>query len=54
MKQQQALQEDVEAGQLVIKTAVLEEVVDEWPGKMLRRAQVSHSGTIWLSESGLH
>jgi hypothetical protein len=32
---------------------VLEEVVDEWPGKMLRRAQVAHSGTIWLSVSGL-
>jgi hypothetical protein len=32
---------------------VLEAVVDEWPGKMLRRAQVLHSGTIWLSESNL-
>jgi hypothetical protein len=37
----------------VVKTAVLEEVVDEWPGKILRRAQVLHSGAIWLSESGL-
>ena len=53
LKQQQALREVVEEGELVLKTAVLEEVVDEWPGKMLRRAQVSHSGTIWLSESGL-
>ena len=43
----------VEEGELVVKTAVLEEVVDQWPGKMLRRAQVLHSGTIWLSESGL-
>lgn len=53
LKQQQALREVVEGDELVVKTAVLEEVVDEWPGKMLRRAQVSHSGTIWLSESGL-
>lgn len=53
LKQQEALQEVVEGSELVIKTAVLEEVVDEWPGKMLRQAQVSHSGTIWLSESRL-
>jgi len=53
LKQQQALREVVEEGELVLKTAVLEEVVDEWPGKMLRRAQVSHSGTLSLSESGL-
>jgi excisionase family DNA binding protein len=53
LKQQEALQEVAEEGELVVKTAVLEEVVDEWPGKMLRRAQVLHSGTIWLSESGL-
>ena len=53
LKQQQALRKVVEEDELVLKTAVLEEVVDEWPGKMLRRAQVLHSGTIWLSESGL-
>jgi excisionase family DNA binding protein len=53
LKQQEALQEGVEEGELVIKTAVLEEVVDEWPGKMIRRAQLLHSVTIWLSESGL-
>jgi hypothetical protein len=28
-------------------------VIDEWPGAMQRRAQVIHSGTIWLSEAGL-
>ena len=43
----------VEGSELVVKTAVLGEVVDEWPGKALRRAQVLHSGTIWLSEAGL-
>jgi hypothetical protein len=53
LTQQQALREVAEEGELVLKTAVLEDVVDEWPGKMLRRAQVLHSGTIWLSESGL-
>ena len=53
LKQQEALREVGEESELVLKTAVLEEVVDEWPGKMLRRAQVLHSGTIWLSESGL-
>ena len=53
LKQQQALREVAEEGDLVLKTAVLEEVGDEWPGKMLRRAQVLHSGTIWLSESAL-
>jgi excisionase family DNA binding protein len=50
LRQQEALQEVVEGSVLVVKTAVLEEVVDGWPGKMLRRTQVAHSGTIWLSE----
>ena len=37
----------------MVKTAVLEDVTDEWPGKMLRRAQLAHSGTIWVSNLGL-
>ena len=53
LNQQRALRGVVEEGELVLKTAVLEAVVDEWPGKMLRRAQVLHTGTIWLSESSL-
>ncbi len=53
LKQQRDLREIIEDGQSVVKTAVLEEVIDEWPGKLLRRAQVAHSGTIWLSDSGL-
>jgi hypothetical protein len=36
LKQQQTLQEVVEVSHLVVKTCVLEEVVDEWPGKMLK------------------
>ena len=53
LKQQQTLQAVVEVSQLVVKMCVLEKTVDEWPGKMLRWVQVLHSGTIWLSESGL-
>jgi hypothetical protein len=53
LKQQQALREVAEEGHLVVKTAVLEEVIDEWPGKMVRQAQILHGGTIWLSESNL-
>lgn len=53
LKQQQALWEVVEEGQSVVKTAVLEEVADEWSGNVLRRAQIAHSGTIWLSNAGL-
>jgi hypothetical protein len=53
LEQQQTLQEVVEISQLVIKTGVPEKTVDEWSGNTLRRAQVLHSGTIWLSESGL-
>ncbi len=53
MEQQERLGELVGAGQLVVKTAVLEGTVDEWPAKALRRAQASHSGTAWASENGL-
>lgn len=51
--EQERLSDFVEDTQLVVKTVVLEEVLDQWPGAELRRAQVLHSGTIWLSESGL-
>jgi hypothetical protein len=34
-------------------TTVLEEEMDGWPGAELRRAQVAHSGTVWLSRSGV-
>jgi excisionase family DNA binding protein len=53
LQQQRALSGFIEDTQLVIKTAVLEETLDEWPGSTQRRAQVMHAGTIWLSESGL-
>jgi excisionase family DNA binding protein len=53
LQQQRALSGVIEDTQLVIKTAVLEATLDEWPGSTQRRAQVMHAGTIWLSESGL-
>ena len=53
LMQQRNLRNIVEEGQSVVKTAVLEEIADEWPGKMLRRAQFAHSGTIWLTNAGL-
>jgi hypothetical protein len=53
LEQQERLTEIVDAQQLVVKTAALEEVIDEWPSVELRRAQSSHSATILASESGL-
>jgi excisionase family DNA binding protein len=53
LEQQNALTDVFESNQLVVKTAVLEEVADEWPAKAQRRARESHTGTIWLSEAGL-
>ena len=53
LKQQQRLTELVNARQLVVKTAALEEAVDEWPSAELRRAQSSHAATIMASEAGL-
>jgi len=51
--QQEALTALLEANQLVVKTAVLEEIVDGWPAKAQKRAREYHTGTIWLSEAGL-
>ena len=54
LRQQAELSELVEDDpNLVIMTTVLEEEMDEWPGAELRRAQVAHSGTVWLSRSGV-
>ncbi len=53
LRQQEAVTELVGDGRLVVKTAMLEEVADEWPPATQRRAQALHSGTIWLSEAGL-
>lgn len=53
LEQQERLTELVGPRQLVVKTAALAEVVDEWSSAALRRAQSSHSGMILASEKGL-
>ncbi|MGH3146411.1 MAG: helix-turn-helix domain-containing protein [Rubrobacter sp.] len=53
LEQQRALTGLIDGTRLVVKTAVLEGALDEWPGRTQRRAQVMHAGTMWLSESGL-
>jgi len=53
LRQQQALMEIVNANRLVIKTSVLERVIDAWPSETQRRAHYLHRGTIWLSETRL-
>ena len=53
LEQQQALSELVGGSELVVKTTVLEDDLDEWPGADQRRAQVMHSGTLWLAREGL-
>jgi hypothetical protein len=53
LRQQEEITQFVGDSLFVVKTTILEEALDEWPGKDLRRAQVMHSATIWLSESGL-
>jgi hypothetical protein len=53
LEQQERLSELVGTHQLVVKTAALEEAVDEWSAAALRRAQSFHSGTIFASETGL-
>lgn len=53
LQQQAKLAELVDARQLVVKTAVIEEVIEEWSSLEFRRAQSAHAGTIQASESGL-
>ena len=53
LEQQQRLTELVDAEQLVVKTAALEEAIEEWSAMEFRRAQSSHSATILATESGL-
>ena len=53
LEQQQKLTELVDARHLVVKTAALEEAIEEWPASALRRVQATHSGIILASEDGL-
>jgi hypothetical protein len=51
--QQKRLAELVTARQLVVKTAALEEAIDEWTPSDLRRVQSAHAAIVLASESGL-
>src|SRR5919202_1020113 len=52
LEQQERLSELIGSGQqLVVKTAALEEAIDEWSPADLRWVQSSHSGTIMASEN---
>lgn len=54
VEQQAWLSELIDSsGRLVVKTAVLEEDTEGWPSAAYRKAQMSHSGIMWLSEQGL-
>jgi excisionase family DNA binding protein len=54
LEQQKRLTKLVDdASQLVVKTAAIEEALDEWPASQLRRVQSAHSVIILASEEGL-
>ena len=53
LRQQEQLTQFAKDKALVVKTTALERATDEWPGSLLRRAELIHSGTLRLSESGL-
>jgi hypothetical protein len=53
IERQEELTRFVADRQLVVQTGVLEGTTDEWPPPLGRKAQLVHSATAWLSESGL-
>jgi excisionase family DNA binding protein len=53
LEQQKRLTEVIDTSQLVVKTAALEEAIEEWTPSELRRVQSMHSALILASESGL-
>jgi excisionase family DNA binding protein len=53
LEQQKRLSELIDASQLVVKTAAIEEAIDQWPASQLRRVQSTHSAIILASEEGL-
>ena len=53
LEQQKQLSELVDASQLVVKTAAIEEAIDEWSAPQLRRVQSTHSAIILASEEEL-
>jgi hypothetical protein len=53
LEQQERLTELVDARHLVVKTAAIEEAIDDWPAATLSQVQSMHSATILFSERGL-
>jgi excisionase family DNA binding protein len=53
IEQQGRLNELVDSGHLVVKTAAVEDAIEEWTPSHLRRAQSAHSAMILASEGGL-
>jgi excisionase family DNA binding protein len=53
LEQQKQLTELVDASHLVVKTAAIEEALDEWMPSQLRRVQSAHSAIMLASEEGL-
>jgi excisionase family DNA binding protein len=53
LEQQRQLSELVDVSQLVVKTAAIEEAIDEWTATQLRRIQSMHSSIILASEEEL-
>jgi excisionase family DNA binding protein len=53
LEQQKRLTELVDASQLVVKTAAIEEAIEEWTASQLRRVQSTHSAIILASEEEL-
>ena len=51
--QQERLTELVDTRQLVVKTAALEEALDEWTPAQLRRVQAAHAALVLASDGGL-
>jgi len=53
LEQQEKLAELVDARQLVVKTAAIEEAIEGWSPAVLRQAQLLYSGIILAAESAL-
>jgi len=53
IEQQKRLAEVIDIRRLVVKTAALEEAIDEWTPSKLRQVQSAHSALILASEGGL-
>jgi len=53
LRQQEGITNHVDTARLVLKTAVLEEVVETWPARDQRRAWRAHQGLIWIADTGL-